>query len=184
MNAWNAGVDAIWLFNFFYQPNEPQFQLLREAGDSNTLALKDKIYVADARGRSGAERYLKNGDRFFTRPRTFSPAQPATLKPNESETINLVVGDDVASADAKGYTAQVTLRIQASPGSGQHDLIVRFNDRVLQNERHDGNWVEYGLLPATVRKGPNRVVISHGLGAQRNLVLRDLQLSIQYQRMD
>jgi len=178
MNAWNAGVDAIWLFNFFYGPADPQFKLLREAGDPNLLAWKDKTYVAEARGRSGAGRYLKNGDRFFTRPRTFSPAHPATLKPNESATISLVVGGDVASVDKKGDTVQVTLRIQASPGNGRDDLIVRFNDQVLKNERHAGNWVAYDLRPVIVKKGPNRVVIARGTGARRDPVLRDLQLSI------
>ena len=179
-NAWNAGVDAVWLFNFFYGRDDPQFKLLTEAGDSDSLARKNKIYVTEARGRGGASRFLKDGDRFFTRPRTVSPSDPVTLTPNETATIPLLVGDDVQAVDEHGDTTQVTLRIQASPGSGRDDLIVRFNDHVLKNERRAGNWVEYIVRPAIVKQGPNQVIIARGPGARRDPVLRDLQLAIRY----
>jgi len=67
-NAWNAGVDAVWLFNFFYGRDDPQFQLLKEAGDPDSLARTSKVYVAEGRGFGGAGHFLKNGERFFTRP--------------------------------------------------------------------------------------------------------------------
>ena len=180
MNAWNAGVDAVWLFNFFYTPDDPQFQLLREAGDPQSLHRKDKIYLAEARGRSGAGRYLREGDRYFTRPPTFSPSHPARLTPGETFTIHLLVGDDVAAVDKAGHPVRVVLRVQANPGGGQDELRLRFNHHVLRHERRTGNWVEYNLQPSIVIKGLNKVILSRGLGAQRDPVLHDLQLSVHY----
>ena len=40
-----AGVDPVWLFSFFYRPDDPQFKLLREAGDPKVLSRKNKTYV-------------------------------------------------------------------------------------------------------------------------------------------
>jgi len=39
---WNAGVDAIYLFNFRHKPPRPHFQLLHEIGDPAKLATMDK----------------------------------------------------------------------------------------------------------------------------------------------
>ncbi len=181
MNAWSAGVEAVWLFNFFYLPDDPQFKLLSEAGDPEALAFTDKMYVADARGRGNAQRDLKGGERFFTRPMTFSPENPITLEPGESATVDLLVGDDVTGAKDKGYTATVTLRIQASPGTDKDDLIVRLNDRVPSDGTRSGNWVEYELSPTIIMKGTNRIDISRGPGAELDPVLRDLQLWIRYE---
>jgi len=181
MNAWNAGVDAVWLFNFFYSPDDPQFKLLFEAGDPEALAFTDKMYVADARGRGNAQRDLKGGERFFTRPMTFSPENPITLEPGESATVDLLVGDDVTGAKDKGYTATVTLRIRASPGTDKDDLIVRLNDRVLSDGTRSGNWVEYELSPTIVMNGTNRIDISRDGRAKADPVLRDLQLWIRYE---
>jgi hypothetical protein len=61
-----------------------------------------------------------------------------------------------------------------------YSLIHQFPVARLYRSNVAQQWVEYALLPATVRKGPNRVVISRGPGAQRNPVVRDLQLSIRY----
>ena len=180
MNAWHAGVDAVWLFNFFYRPDDPQFKLLHEAGDPKVLSRKDKTYVAEARGRHGAGQYLKDGDRFFTRPPTVSPSAPTTLEPNDSVAIQLQVGDDIASARRQGHAVRVTLRFQARPGNGKDDLAVRLNDVALKNVGYDGDWVTYDVRPELVKRGPNRVVIALGPGARRNPVLRDLQLSVRY----
>ena len=134
------------------------------------------FYDVDGDGRLDGVGLMRNPKAetiFFTRPPTFSPAQPAMLRPKSSQTIRLTVGDDVMSAHKQGESVRVVLRIQASPGNGRHDLIVRFNDQVLKNERHSGTWIEYTLRLATVKKGENRVVITRGSGARRNPVLRD-----------
>jgi hypothetical protein len=184
MNAWNAGVDAIWLFNFFYLPKDPQFQLLFEAGDPKTLKFTDKMYVVEARGQDDARKYLKTAERFITRPRAFTPENPFILKADQPQTVSLLVGDDVASAKTHGRRADLTLRIQAVLAGGKDDLIVRFNDRLLTNGAASNDWVEYDLDPRIVRKGPNQIVIARGARGDQNPVLRDLLLWIRYHRTD
>jgi len=180
-NAWNAGVDAVWLFNFFYGRDDAQFELLNEAGDPATLDGKDKVYVAEARGFSAVNHYLKDGDRFVTRPRVFSPAEPATLKPDQSVMVRLQVGDDIATIEQTAEkTARATLRIQANPGNGADELAVRFNDHALSNQHYTGDWIEYDVRSAIVNKGPNQIAIHRGAAARSDPVLRDLQLAIRY----
>jgi hypothetical protein len=184
MNAWNAGVDAIWLFNFFYIPKDPQFQLLFEAGDPETLKFTDKMYVVEARGQDDARKYLKIADRFSTLPGAFTPEDPFILKADKPQTVSLLVGDNVASAKTHGRRADLTLRIQALLAGGKDDLIVRFNDRLLTNGAARDDWVEYDLDPRIVRKGPNQIVIACGARGDQEPVLRDLQLWIRYHRTD
>ncbi len=45
MEAWNAGVDGIYMFNFF-NPNRPEW---RELGDPKTLAGLDKLTFVTCR---------------------------------------------------------------------------------------------------------------------------------------
>ena len=180
-NAWNAGVDAVWLFNFFYGRDDPQFQLLKEAGDPDSLARTSKVYVAEGRGFGRADHFLKNGERFFTRPLAVCPSDPVTLKPNETATVPLQVGDNVSAVAEQGDSVQVKLRIQTDPGIGSGDLVVRFNADVLKNGRAADGWVEFDLLPAIVKHGENEIIIARGRGARRDPVVRDLQLSIRYE---
>ena len=186
MNAWHAGVDAIWMFNFFHYPQDRQFQLLFEAGDPQTLAYTDKMYVADARGLTYGRYYLKDGERFFTRPETFSPLQPVHLKSDEPRVVDLRISDDPNSAPTAGYTAEITLRIQASPGSGRDDLRVKLNDVLLsetvsiQDPAYGPDWVAFAVEPALVTPGMHRVEIARGRGSRQEPILIDLQLWIKY----
>ena len=180
-NAWSAGVDAVWLFNFFYGREDPQFQLLKEAGAPDTLARTSKVYVAEGRGFGRAGHFLKNGERFFTRPLAVCPADPVTLKPNGSATVPLHVGDNVFAVAERGDSVQVKLRIQTDPGIGRGDLVVRFNANSLAHERIADGWVEFDVPPSIVKHGENEIIVGRGRGARRNPVVRDLQLSIHYQ---
>ena len=179
-NAFGAGVDAVWLFNFFYYPKDPQFKLLTEAGDPATLAHTDKMYVADARGQDYAGYYLKGGKRFFTRPPSFSPKHPVRLETGKPQTVNLLVGDDVQSARAEGFAPRITLAIQASPGSGRDDLLVQFNGQTLADPLRRDTWVDYAVKAAAVKQGTNRIEIARGSGSTAEPILRDLQLRIKY----
>ncbi|MBN2292475.1 MAG: VCBS repeat-containing protein [Pirellulales bacterium] len=186
MNAWRAGVDAVWMFNFFYKPDQRQFKLLSEAHDIESLAHTDKLYVADARGQSCAGRYLKNGTRFFTRPKMFSPQSPTTLENNERLIVNLRVGDDLGSAGGKGLSPQVMLAIYASPGSGRGDLDVNFNGTRLEkymslsDPDYEKCWIALAVSPSLVKPGINRIEITRGSDSRAKPVLRDMQLLIKY----
>ena len=163
--------------------------MLYEAGDSKTLTYKDKLYVADARGRhdmARAGRWLRGGDQFFKRPRVFSPRNPVRLKDDESKVIHLRVADDPGSAPAEGYTPEITLRVQASPGSDRDALRVSLNDVPLktlidlEDPTYAKDWVTFAVEPTLVKQGANRVEIARGSRSRREPILHDLQLWIKY----
>lgn len=143
MNIHRAGVDAVWIFNYFHFPPSPEFQLLKEAGSIETLAFTDKLYVPDDIGSDYARHYLVNGPSYRVRPKTFSPAEPAALKPDQSQEVELRVGDDVPSASAHGYRATVTLQIQAD------DVQVEMNGTPLKRSAMRPGWIDHAVHPPT-----------------------------------
>ena len=168
------------MFNFFYYPKDPQSKLLHEVGDPAMLAHTDKMYVADARGQDYADYYLKEGKRFFTRPPSFSPKHTVRLETGKPQTVDLLVGDDLQSARADGFVPQITLAIQASPGSGHDDLVVQCNGQTLADPLRRDTWVNYPVKAAAVKQGTNRIEIARGSGSKADPILRDLQFRIKY----
>ena len=185
MNAWRAGVDAIDLFNFFWLPPDPHMQLLSELGDIETIKYTDKTYYPDPRGRDGmaAGYWLKGGERFFTRPRVFTPKKPATLKRNEPQRINLLVGDDVSSAPANGFKViDLTLRIQAKDLTSSDDIVVKLNNKVLKDCQLKDEMLHYGPIhPELVKLGKNLVEIALAGTAKAEPKLYDMSLTIKYE---
>jgi hypothetical protein len=172
MNAWRAGVDAIDLFNFFVVPGQPHFGLLEELHDPAKLAWLDKLYVPDPLGNGRAGRWLKEGDRFFTRP----VFKAGPLTPEQSRTVHLRVGDDLSAAAANGRTADVRLEVVAQGIATPADLDVQWNDITLP----PGEALRYVVDPATVKAGDNRVTLTLKAGARANAHLEDLRLWIRY----
>lgn len=180
MNAWRAGVDAVWIFNYFHFPGSPEFQLLKEAGEIKTLAFTDKVYVPDDLGPKYTGFYLANGVDYVRRPKTFAPKDPDSLKPGDSRQVELRVGDDLSSASAHGFEVTPTLRLQAE--AGQDDLLIELNDRPLKPAAGLEGWLECHVEPALVRLGINRVTIGRSSTAAGEAILKDLQLTIHYRR--
>jgi hypothetical protein len=180
MNAWRGGVDSLFLFNFFYLPGTPQFDVLKEIGDRALLARLDKVYVPDARGRGNAGRSLNWGERYFTRPETFSPDRPLTLKTGRSVAVNLLVGDDLSVPASRDLKAQASLEIEAAGLETSGDLTVRFNKGLLTDGRLLNNVLTFAVDREHVRLGSNRIYISPGKERSSDTILKDLRLWIRY----
>ena len=180
MNMRRAGVDAIWVFNYFFFPGSREFQLLKEAGSIETLAFTDKLYVPDDLGPKYAGLYLADGLSYVKRQKLFAPTEPETLKRGQSREVEMRVGDDVASAAAQGYEATAMLRLQADGVSD--DLKVEWNGQSLTRSSTREGWIDFAVEPAVVKVGVNRITIRRGDGAEGDLTLKDLQLPIVYRR--
>jgi hypothetical protein len=180
MNMRRAGVDSVWVFNYFHFPPSREFELLKEAGSIETLAFTDKLYVPDDLGPKYAGFYLKDGLEYVRRQKLFAPSEPAVLKRGAWWNVELRVGDDVPSAAKHGYEATVTMRLQADAKPG--DLQVDLNGKVLSEAAAREGWIDFRVEPAQVKLGVNRVSISHGDGTTQETVLKDLQLAISYRR--
>jgi hypothetical protein len=72
MNMRRAGVDAVWIFNYFYFPGSREFELLKEAGSLETLAFTDKHDRMTSA--PNTPDYLADGLGYVRRQTLFAPA--------------------------------------------------------------------------------------------------------------
>ena len=173
-----AGADSIWMFNYFHFPKDANFKLLKEAGDIDSLAFTNKVYVPDDLGRSMAKNFLKDGTSYFRRARAFMPDDVAVLKNGQTRVVGLRVGDDVGSATANGYNARVTLQLQVD--KVPEDLTVKLNDGPLKHSTTRDGWIEFDVDPSRVKCDINQIVIERGDQPSDDLALKDLQLKVKY----
>lgn len=180
MNMRRAGVDSVCIFNCFHFPKEAEFQLLKEAGSIDTLALTDKLHVADDLGPKHAGFYLANGLSYVGRPKYFAPAEPEMLQPGQSREIALRVGDDLKAAPPQGFTAAITMKLQAT--GVPEDLQIKLNGQALQRNAAQGEWLDYSVSSEWVKQGTNQIPLRRGSSIAGGVTLKDLQLSIRYRR--
>ena len=62
------------------------------------------------------------------------------------------------------------------------DLQVELNGEALTRSSLRDGWTEYSVAPRLVRLGVNRLVARRGEAGEEETRLKDLQLSIRYQR--
>ncbi len=149
MRAWHAGVDGIYLFNYF----NPRGIFLREIGDPDKLRKLDKIYYATIRNRN-PNSYLNKGIRFQNIP-ILTPQNPMVIKVDEQRSINLVVGDDVKNINEKPVDVKLHLQIQ-----GANNISVKLNGEQLSNPERNNAWTVFPVDPMIVKPGNNKVTIT------------------------
>ncbi|MEA1950066.1 MAG: family 10 glycosylhydrolase [Planctomycetota bacterium] len=197
MNAWDAGVDSVYLFNLF-NPKLPQW---RELGEPDKLALLDKVYVANIRGTTAARRWIPRADRFINRKTTICPENPMKLPPGKPAVGWIRVGEDIAGNQSDGRKAQVTLRLRMPGTTDPEDYTVKLGDKVLTGGKKTGprtaagkplkaakgkkqparEWLEFQVEPQHVRRGFNRIEITLNKNAKgKPQVWKDIQLSVRY----
>ncbi|MBN2023204.1 MAG: hypothetical protein JW809_10485 [Pirellulales bacterium] len=171
--AWRAGVDGIYLFNYYFHPDMPA---CNDLGDPDALMRMDKLYTTGAREIRGARSYLVNAGEFINRP-PMLPEKPAALAVAKPAEVTLDVFDKLAE---NGGTATARLYI---PGlSGLENLTVTLNGQALAQGKPTGPWIEYAVEPSLVKTGANRFAVSVKKPEKKGVVLRDLVLSVRYPR--
>ena len=175
--AWNAGVDGVYLFNFF----DPHLSLWREVGDRKTLGGLDKVFYVNVLGFWGVPRprvSLKDGERFLRLP-TLSPDQPEVLKTGLKLETPVAVGENFQSRTAHGSNPQVRLQLLAENLSDIGDVHVVLNGTPLS-----GGMLREGLqieVPCQlIRQGLNKVEMTLAAGVSTPVTIHDLILSIRY----
>jgi len=171
LNAWRAGVDAVYLFNSF-NPTSP---LWRELGDPAMLQTMERVYTTGARDVRGAESWLNGGMRFVNRT-PVSPHQPVTLTAGAPATIELRVGDNIANSKAQRETPEVELRIRISAVAGPEQLASELNGTRLADGKMAGGWIEYPVDPSLVKQGVNRFTLTLSPKCKEKAKVEDLLL--------
>ena len=171
MNAWHAGADGIYMFNFF-NPNAPHW---RELGDPDLLAPLDKVYTTGARGYGNLSFWYKGGEKYMNRD-ILNPAYPRTLAAVAPVSITLPVGEEVTAH----APVTVTLRLRFKEAPPAKALAVTLNGVPLTEEAQDGPWLEFAVEPALVKQGDNVFALGVVAGEASRPVLLDLLLRVRH----
>jgi hypothetical protein len=177
MNAWAAGADGIYIFNYF----NPRSALWRELGDAAGLEKLDKTYFVSYRSGREAGYWLAGGKRFVTLPE-LSPDAPIALKPGQKHEVPLHVSDDVLWGKEKGIVPQLTLRIQTKKLEHPEDLSISLNGKPLPPTALSDGWLEFSLAPESVVKGLNRFEFLLKPEFKASPALLDLMLQVRYKK--
>jgi hypothetical protein len=151
LRAWTAGVDGIYMFNYF----NPRAPLWREIGDPSALARGNRRYFITVRD-GNPDRYLAGGKRFRTLP-ILTPSLPVTLQAGTPRTFDLSIGDDLAGAVGAGAHPAVVLHLVAA---AEGDLDVRLNGIRLREQGRSGKWRNYPVAPEKPHERTLRLSIS------------------------
>ena len=159
MEAWLAGVDGIYMFNHF-NPRDP---LWRELGDPEVLRFMDKLYFVTVRN-GNPNSYLSDGARFRNVP-LLTPANPAVVSATAPLIYPLIVGDDLAAAEKAGIEPVVNCHVQAEGAANAGSLQVTLNGSRLAGGARNGEWLDFPVDPALVKRGENQLRVGLALEA-------------------
>ncbi|MDZ7617228.1 MAG: family 10 glycosylhydrolase, partial [Patescibacteria group bacterium] len=171
MNAWHAGVDAVYLFNSF----DPRSPLWRELGDPAGLQALDRVYTTGARDVRGAESWLKDGMRFLNRT-PVSPHQPLALTAGTPAPIELRVGESIAESKGQNGAPKVELSIRLVGIAGPEQLSTELNGTLLTDGKLVDGRIEYPVEPALVQEGVNRFTLTLDPACKDKVKVEDLLL--------
>lgn len=191
-NAFNAGVDGIYVFNLNYM-RDPAHQLWRGIGDPHTLAGLDKVYHVSVMGcgHPTLQYYLPGGEQFLSLP-TLCPDHPVELPAGESHATTLTIADDVMAEKDPAGNPQVYLNVRVENLTRPEALTVKLNNQVLTHRsltrgtmgvwesKFEDQWQEYGINPESVKKGVNSLEITLSDANEGACILHDVHLRIDY----
>ena len=203
---WDAGVDGLYLFNYYGTPPEWKRRVLGEIADRDGLARRDKRYGLDRclLGKEG------HGGAFnHAHPLVSLPVFLEETRPGGGCELTLQIADDAEAAAADGGLDRCVLGLGLEGLSEGDELEVEWNGRVLPwKERrvsHDG-WtvaslagspldpkigttteggtlVELDAASPPARRGENHLRIRLVRGPdspRRTVVLKEVRLDISY----
>ena len=174
MNIWNSGADGVYTFNMF----KTRDRIYRELGDPEALQKLDKVYRLNPVGYSMVKQHF-NADPFLRLP-VLSPRHPSPLRAGQPTEIPLPVGDNVLWGESEGIRPDVKLRLQVEKLTSSRDLAVKINGAALGKSALASGWLQYTVESKFVKKGANRIEITHRGGLADAPVLSDLELHIKY----
>ena len=208
---WRAGVDGLYLFNYYSMPGEWKREVLGKLADPEALARCDKCYELD---RSSRERPTSQLGFSFRNaiPLTQLPLTLAETLSDRGVILQLDLADDLEGAAAERALDQCILGLgfeRLAPGdelevalnqvpisreSGQrssdnwtrcgYDPQWSQYPSRLQEVRVEGDFVEFEVGCPPLRQGVNELEVrlfQSDPSRGESLVLRDLRLSIKYQ---
>ena len=172
LDAWQAGVDGIYLFNYYF---DPSYAACNDLGDPEALLTMDKLVTTGSRQFGPANSWLRGAKKYLGRSLAL-PDRPKTLTADKPARVTLDVHDQVA--ENKGT---VMLRLYTPKLSRKNRLKVTVNGHRGTGGSRDGAWSEFLLEPGWIKKGKNQFSVSL-VKPENGVLLRDLLLWIRYDK--
>lgn len=151
MRAWAAGVDGIYIFNYF----NPRGAIWRELGDPESLRTREKLYFVTPRN-GPPQSYLAGGRQYQHVP-ILTPSNPWPVPADPPAEVELRVGDDLTGAIEAGLAPEVTCHLRMI---GAKHLELALNGTWLGNPKVVDQWLDFPVPPTAVRKGINWFSVS------------------------
>ena len=180
MSAWNAGVDGIFMFNYF----DPKWlPLFNEVGDPKILRKLDKIYVT----LPVKPEYLGLPEKQDNGVCGFYIDAPKVLEPGEKVLVGYFpVGEDLLWGVDEGIMPVLKLHIHTLYLENGEHLKVLMNGQELTdwNLRKVKWWryLEFVPKPEWIRKGNNRFEITLSEKSKQAVKLFEVQLQVRYEK--
>lgn len=150
-NAWQAGADALHLFNSF-NPKSPMWSQL---GSPETLRGLDKLFFVAVRD-GNPESWLAGGRRYRALP-MLTPSDPLALEPGATQEVPLTVGDDLAAARAAGLAPVATAHARVRGLAGPDRLSLTLNGKPLAAPTATDDWLDFPVPTESLAVGTNQV---------------------------
>jgi hypothetical protein len=165
LQAWAAGMDGIYLFNFF----DPKSPLWRELGDPEALRKLDRAYFLSVRGVGS----MPVPHQSFIQVPVLNPASPIPLPPGGTVELPLSLGERAKPSQP------VFLRLRFKNLKDPDLLRLRWNRKTLSSApSQTGGWVEYAIPARWVEPKNNTVELSVSEKNDRQTSLTDLCVTI------
>ncbi len=150
LQAWDAGADGIYVFNYF----NPRGPIWHELGDPAELRTRDKLYFVTNRD-GNPQTYLAGGAEYQTVP-ILTPNRPWAVPADEPVETVLAMGEDPAAAAARNLDMTVTCHVRLLGGD---DLTVSFNGKALEPPTRVDDWLDFAVPPDYLQRGANRIAL-------------------------
>jgi hypothetical protein len=173
-NALQAGVDGIYMFNYF-KPRKP---LWHEVGSLETMRGKTKHFYATYRGPRTARAWLEGGGRYYSRP-TLCPDAPVTVTSDQPAESEIVIREDLQAALNAGFAPTVRVSVQVADLADTGQLALALNGQRLPVGTMEDGWLRTEAHPNLLRKGRNTVKMSLTEDAE-DVKITDLMVAISY----
>jgi hypothetical protein len=171
-NIWQSGADGISIFNWF--PGESNDPLFTTLGDVSTLSGLDKIFGIDnTREFFGCLEQAVVQDQIL----------PVEIDASgEIRKANLIVGDDVAGADAAGRLKSVTLHVQFTSLASGDMIELALNGSPVEPDSQisEDGWITYLTKPGLFMVGDNALSFQIEQGNKDNVSVRSVVLRVVY----
>lgn len=148
LNAWDAGADGIYLFNYF----DPASPLWRELDSPGKLRQLEREYYVSIRG-AGA---MPVPHQPFIGVPTLNPANPLALPPGQTKSIEFRSGEDFTAARP---APRLSLKLRFNLAAAAAGAVATLNGKALSEGRTSGDWLEFEPGAETFRPGNNQLLL-------------------------